>query len=121
MQEIKDLLLLHLAGGVASRRELAPRLVGCSKTAVSDCLRRTQLAGLRDWLLAAGLGMRVRSNDGSIRARRTRSSGGSGRALGTGPPSPSSLPATAMPLRRPPQERASRRTYVLVAISFSVE
>ena len=44
MQKIKDVLRLHLAGGVTSRRQLA-LVVGCSKTAISDCLRRAQVAG----------------------------------------------------------------------------
>ncbi|HEX5206159.1 MAG TPA: IS21 family transposase [Steroidobacteraceae bacterium] len=54
MQKIKDLLRLHLAGGVMSRRQLA-RIAGCSKTAVSDCLRRAHVAGLSDWLAVEGL------------------------------------------------------------------
>lgn len=48
MQKIKDVLRLHLAGGVTSRRQLA-RIVGCSKMAVSDCLRRAHVAGLSQW------------------------------------------------------------------------
>lgn len=54
MQKIKDLLRLHLAGGVTSRRQLA-RVVGCGKTAVSDCLRRAEVAGLTDWSVVAAL------------------------------------------------------------------
>ena len=53
MQKIKDVLRLHLAGGVTSRRQLA-RIVGCGKTAVSDCLRRAQVTGLTDWAVVAG-------------------------------------------------------------------
>jgi hypothetical protein len=48
MRKIKDLLRLHLLGGVGSCRQLA-RAAGCGKTAVSDCLRRAAVAGLRDW------------------------------------------------------------------------
>jgi hypothetical protein len=48
MQKIKDVLGLHLAGGVTSRRQLA-RIIGCGKTAVSGCLRRAHVAGLRQW------------------------------------------------------------------------
>jgi hypothetical protein len=62
MQKIKDVLRLHLAGGVTSRRQLA-RVVGCSKTAVSDCLRRAQVVGLTDWPVVAGLG------EGELEAR----------------------------------------------------
>jgi len=62
MQKIKDLLRLHLAGGVTSRRQLA-QIVGCSKTAVSDCLRRAHVAGLSDWPLVAGL------DEGELEAR----------------------------------------------------
>ena len=54
MQKIKDVLRLHLAGGVTSRRQLA-LVVGCGKTAVSDCLRRAQVAGLTDWPAVAAL------------------------------------------------------------------
>jgi transposase len=54
MQKIKDVLRLHLAGGMTSRRELA-RVVGCSKTAVSDCLRRAVVAGLVNWPTVAEL------------------------------------------------------------------
>jgi transposase len=54
MQKIKDVLRLHLAGGVTSRRQLA-RIVGCSKTAVSDCLRRAHVAGLSHWPAVEGL------------------------------------------------------------------
>lgn len=46
MKKLKEVLRLHLVGGVASRRQLA-RVVGCSKTAtaVSDCLRRAERLG----------------------------------------------------------------------------
>ena len=62
MQKIKDVLRLHLAGGVTSRRQLA-RVVGCGKTAVSDCLRRAQAAGLTDWSVVAAL------DEGELEAR----------------------------------------------------
>ena len=48
MKKLKEVLRLHLVGGVASRRQLA-RVVGCGKTAVSDCLRRAAVAGLNTW------------------------------------------------------------------------
>ena len=48
MQKIKDVLRLHLLGGIDSRRQLA-RAVGCGKSAVSDCLRRARVAGLLEW------------------------------------------------------------------------
>ena len=48
MQKIKDVLRLHLVGGVTSRRQLA-RAAGCGKTAVSECLRRAAAAGLVRW------------------------------------------------------------------------
>jgi transposase len=48
VKKIKDLLRLHLVGGVSSCRQLG-RAVGCSKTAVSDCLHRAAAAGLNAW------------------------------------------------------------------------
>jgi transposase len=54
MQRIKDVLRLHLLGGVDSCRQLA-RAVGCGKSAVADCLRRAKVANLSTWLLVAGL------------------------------------------------------------------
>ena len=48
VRKIKDLLRLHLVGGVSSRRQLG-RTVGCGKTAVTDCLRRAAVAGLNAW------------------------------------------------------------------------
>ncbi len=54
MQKIKDVLRLHLLGGVDSCRALA-RAVGCGKSAVADCLRRARLANLSSWPLVAEL------------------------------------------------------------------
>ena len=54
VKKIKDLLRLHLVGGVTSRRQLG-RAIGCSKTAVSDCPRRAELAGLNAWEAIAEL------------------------------------------------------------------
>ena len=54
MRKIKDLLRLHLVGGVSSRRQLA-RVVDCGKTAVTDCLRRAAMAGLNAWETIAEL------------------------------------------------------------------
>ena len=48
MRKTREILRLHLVGGVASRRQVA-RAMGCSKTAVSDCLRRAAAAGLSAW------------------------------------------------------------------------
>jgi transposase len=48
VRKIKDLLRLHLVGGISSRRQLG-RAVGCSKSAASDCLRRAAAAGLSRW------------------------------------------------------------------------
>ena len=48
MRKIREVLRPHLVGGVASRRQVA-RAMGCSKTAVSDCLRRAAAAGLNAW------------------------------------------------------------------------
>ena len=45
MQKIKDVLRLHLLGGVGSCRQLA-RAVGCGKSAVADCLRRAKVANI---------------------------------------------------------------------------
>ena len=54
MRKIKDVLRLHLLGGVVSRRRIA-RAVGCSKTAVAECLRRAAVAGLSSWEAVAAL------------------------------------------------------------------
>ena len=54
VRKIKDLLRLHLLGGVTSCRQLG-RAVGCSKTAASDCLRRAAVAGLKAWETIAEL------------------------------------------------------------------
>jgi hypothetical protein len=54
VRKIRDLLRLHLVGGVSSRRQLG-RAVGCSKTAVTDCLRRAAVAGLNGWEMIAEL------------------------------------------------------------------
>ena len=44
MHKIKDILRLHLLGGVTSCRRIG-RAVGCGKTAVSQCLQRAAAAG----------------------------------------------------------------------------
>jgi hypothetical protein len=54
MQKIKDVLRLHLLGGVSSCRQLA-RAAGCGKSAVADCLRRARVANLNDWASVAEL------------------------------------------------------------------
>src|SRR5882757_5181243 len=54
MQKIKDVLRLHLLGGVGSCRQLA-RAAGCGKSAVADCLRRARVANLNDWASVAEL------------------------------------------------------------------
>jgi hypothetical protein len=53
-QKIKDVLRMHLLGGVDSCRQLA-RTVGCGKSAVADCLRRARVASLNDWTSVAEL------------------------------------------------------------------
>jgi hypothetical protein len=45
MRKIKEVLRIHLLGGVTSYRRIG-RAVGCGKTAVSECLRRAAAAGL---------------------------------------------------------------------------
>jgi transposase len=54
MHKIKDILRLHRLGGLTSCR-LISRAVGCSKTAVADCLQRAAAAGLTSWEAVAGL------------------------------------------------------------------
>jgi transposase len=54
MRKIKDVLRLHLVGGVSSCRQLA-RAIGCGKSAVADCLRRAAAAGLDRWEAIAAL------------------------------------------------------------------
>jgi transposase len=48
MHKIKDILRLHLLGGITSCRRIG-RAVGCGKTAVSTCLQRAAEAGLSSW------------------------------------------------------------------------
>lgn len=48
MHKIKDILRLHLLGGVTSCRRIG-RAVGCGKTAVATCLQRAAEAGLSSW------------------------------------------------------------------------
>jgi len=48
MHQIKDILRLHLLGGVTSCRRIG-RAVGCGKSAVSTCLQRAAEAGLSTW------------------------------------------------------------------------
>lgn len=54
MHKIKDILRLHLLGGVASCRRIG-RAVGCGKTAVAECLQRAAAAGLTTWETVAAL------------------------------------------------------------------
>ena len=54
MHKIKDILRLHLLGGVTSCRRIG-RAVGCGKTAVAECLRRATAAGLMTWEAVAAL------------------------------------------------------------------
>jgi len=54
MHKIKDILRLHLLGGVTSCRRIG-RAVGCGKTAVSTCLQRAAEAGLSTWDAVDGL------------------------------------------------------------------
>lgn len=48
MHKIKDILRLHLLGGVTSCRRIS-RAVGSGKSAVSTCLQRAAEAGLSTW------------------------------------------------------------------------
>ena len=54
MHKIKDILRLHLLGGLTSCRRIG-RAVGCGKTAVAECLQRAAAAGLTSWDTVAGL------------------------------------------------------------------
>jgi transposase len=54
MYKIKDILRLHLLGGVMSCRRIG-RAVGCGKTAVAQCLQRAAEAGLTSWDAVAAL------------------------------------------------------------------
>lgn len=58
MYKIKDILRLHLLGGVTSCRRIG-RAVGCGKTAVSTCLQRAAEAGLSSWEAVAALERRL--------------------------------------------------------------
>lgn len=55
MNKIKDILRLHLLGGLTSCRRIG-RAVGCGKTAVAECLQRAAAAGLTSWEAVAALG-----------------------------------------------------------------
>jgi hypothetical protein len=54
MNKIKEILRLHLLGGVMSCRRIG-RAVGCGKTAVAECLQRAAAAGLGSWDAVAPL------------------------------------------------------------------
>ncbi len=54
MRHIKTILRLHYLGGMGSRRAIA-RAVGVGKTAVADCLKRAQAAGLTSWVAIESL------------------------------------------------------------------
>lgn len=54
MHKIKDILRLHLFGGVSSCRRIG-RAVGCGKTAVASCLQRAAEAGLTSWEVVEAL------------------------------------------------------------------
>ena len=76
MHKIKDILRLHLLGGVASCRRIG-LAVGCSKSAVSECLRRAGAAGLTCWQDVAeldeeALEQRLYPGQASRRARSQR-------------------------------------------------
>jgi hypothetical protein len=75
VKKIKDLLRLHLVGGVRSRRQLG-RAIGCSKTAASDCVRRAEVAGLNAWEAIAEL------DEGELRGGFTRAPARAVRRLG---------------------------------------
>ena len=72
MLKIKDVLRLHLLGGLTSCRRIG-RAVGCGKTAVAECLQRAAAAELTSWETVAGL------DEGEPPSRRlVDRSGGSG-------------------------------------------
>lgn len=54
MLKIKDILRLHLLGGVTSCRRIG-RAVGCGKSAVASCLQRAAEAGLTTWAAVEAL------------------------------------------------------------------
>ena len=54
MLKIKDVLRLHLLGGLTSCRRIG-RAVGCGKTAVAECLQRAAAAELTSWETVAAL------------------------------------------------------------------
>jgi transposase len=54
MHKIKDILRLHLLGGITSCRRIG-RAMGCGKTAVAECLQRAAAAGLTSWETVADL------------------------------------------------------------------
>jgi transposase len=54
MRKSKEVLRIYLLGGVTSCRRIG-RAVGCSKTAVAECLQRAATAGLTRWEEVAAL------------------------------------------------------------------
>ena len=54
MRKIKEVLRIYLLGGVTSCRRIG-RAVGCSKTAVAECLQRATTVGLKRWEEVAAL------------------------------------------------------------------
>jgi transposase len=54
MRKIKEVLRIHLLGGVTSCRRIG-RAVGCGKTAVAECLQRAAAAGLSTWEAVSAL------------------------------------------------------------------
>jgi hypothetical protein len=93
MQKVKDVLRLHLVGGIESRRQIA-RAVGCGKSAVSDCLRRARLAGFSAWGQIAEL------DEVELSRRLYRSAGGS---------TPQRAPARPLPDWARVREELARR------------
>ncbi len=75
MYKIKDILRLHLLGGVTSCRRIG-RAVGCGKTAVAQCLQRAAVAGLTSWDAVAALDeeeLETRLNPTAAPGKATRS------------------------------------------------
>jgi transposase len=54
MRKIKEVLRIHLLGGVTSCRRIG-RAVGCGKSAIAQCLQRAAAAGLMSWEAVSAL------------------------------------------------------------------
>ena len=107
-------------GGWGDEPPAAGTCGGCSKTAISDCLRRAQVAGLTDWPVVAGL------DEGELEVRlypsqaNQRSGAADAPGAGLGGDAhrtrAAGSPGDARPAMAGVQGRAARRVSVLAVL-----